>query len=249
MKTKLKSFKRKRKVALTASVIISFMLPILIISYLVILPAFPHFLFSKNVSKNNITIYYNDDFEKNQLLQIITQTNSKLEKSYFYNKKLKSDVFICNNTFLYVFLNPFNFRGFASNQVRWRHIFVANASPEKNISTPNFDQNRKESLTNLLAHEINHGFSKKFNEKKLKEWKEEGYAEYIAYDKNVDLKTEYNDSLNKNYWYIQRKCFVYYLLEIKKVKIDDFLKTDYDLEKLDLEIKLYLSKNKTPKTN
>ena len=92
-----------------------------------------------------------------------------------------------------------------------------------------------------MAHEINHGLSKKFNGKTLSGWKEEGYADYIAYDKQVDLITEYADSLNSNYWYMKRKCYVYYLLEVKEVEINEFINSDYDLQELDLEIKWYLT--------
>lgn len=218
-----------------------FIILALILAYFLILPAVPYFLFKKKMSKNNISIHYNDNLEPDNLLKIIDKTTSKLEKSYFYDKKLKSDVFICNNKLLYIFLNPLNFKGFASNQVRYRNIFVANAHPSKNISTAPFDKNRTEKLTNLLAHEINHGFSKNFNGKMLKDWKEEGYAEYVAYDKKVDLKKEFNDTENKNYWYIKRKCYVYYLLGVKKIKMSDFIKNDYEFEKLNTEILKYLN--------
>ena len=220
--------------------IIGLIIIILTLLYLLVLPIFPHFLFEKKVSKNNIIIHYNNNLDENQLTKIIELTTSKLKKSHFYDKSLKSEIFICNNKALYIFLNPHNFKGFASNQVRYRNVFVANAYPEKNSSTPNFNNNRTEKLTNLLAHEINHGFSKYFNGKTLKDWKEEGYAEYIAYDKKVDLKTEYLDSLNKNYWYIKRKCFVYYLLEVEKVEMGEFIKKDYELKKLNIEIKSLL---------
>ncbi len=220
--------------------VIGLLIIILTLLYLLVLPIFPHFLFEKKVSKSNIIIHYNDNLDENQLLKIIGLTTSKLKRSHFYDKRLKSEIFICNNKALYIFLNPLNFKGFASNQVKYRNVFVANAYPEKNSSTPTFDKNRTEKLTNLLAHEINHGFSKNFNGKILIDWKEEGYAEYIAYDKKVDLKTEYIDSLNKNYWYIKRKCFVYYLLEVEKVEMSEFIKKNYDLEKLNIEIKSQL---------
>lgn len=124
--------------------------------------------------------------------------------------------------------------------MKYRNIFVAYSFPERNISTKTFDKNRAEKLTNLLAHEINHGYSYKANGKMLKNWKEEGYAEYIAYNKTVDLKKEFNDSLNRNYFYMKRKCyvyFVYYLLNIKKIEMDMFINTNYNLKELDLEIK------------
>ncbi|CAA0179576.1 hypothetical protein TMP248_350013 [Tenacibaculum maritimum] len=228
MKIELRISKREK--------IIVFLILILVLAYFFLLPAFPHFLFDKKTEKNNITIHYNDNFNENDLMKIISETTLKLKRSHFYNKDIKSEIFICNNKTLYVFLNPLNFKGFASNQVRYRNIFIANAYPEKNNSTTAFDKNRTEKLTNLLAHEINHGFSKNFNGKTLKDWKEEGYAEYIAYDKKVNLKSEYNDSLNKNYWYIKRKCIVYYLLELKKIEMNEFVKNNYDLKKLNAEI-------------
>ncbi len=211
--------------------------------YIFVLPAYPYFLFDKKVSKNNISIYYNDDFDKNDLIVIIDETFKKLQGSHYYDDEMKSDIFICNNKALYIFLNPFNYKGFASNQVRYKNIFVSNANPKENLSFSTFDKNRKEKLINLLAHEINHGFSKKFNGHTLKEWKEEGYSEYIAYDKNVNLEVEFNDTLNKNYWYIKRKSYVYYLLEIKKMKMTDFIKNDFDLEEINKEIENYLTTN------
>ncbi len=215
---------------------IVFLILILVLVYFFVLPAYPHFLFNKKISKENITIYYNNNFDKNELLKIIDQVTVKLKRSEFYEKSLKSEIFICNNKPLYIFINPLNFKGFASNHVKYRNIFVANANPKKDSATTTFNKNRTEKLSNLLAHEVNHGYSKHFNGKTLEDWKEEGYAEYIAYDKKVDLKTEYIDSLNNNYWYIKRKCIVYYLLELEKVKVNEFIKNDYDLEKLNATI-------------
>ncbi len=224
-------FKTSKKERIIALIIL-----VTIFAYFILLPAYPNFLFQNKLEYKNYTIHFNDNLDKEALLSIIEIADVKLQKSEFYNENIESQIYICNNNLLYVLLNPTNYKGFASNRIRYKNIFIANIDLDNNLAITPFDNTRTEPISNLLAHEITHGLVKYNLGTKMSEWKEEGYADYIAYDRHVNLEEEYKDSLNPNYWYIKRKSMVYYLLNTKKTNFQEFVKTDYDFEKLEFEL-------------
>lgn len=119
-------------------------------------------------------------------------------------------------------------------------------------------------ISSILAHEITHsyelqtlGFIKFIV---CKNWKAEGFAEYVSQSSTLDIKTatdlfvdnkEYNDSVNvspkkyKNIFnYFKSRLRADYLLRHKQIPVDEFWNTKYDEQMLDDEIRKAIIDNK-----
>jgi hypothetical protein len=219
-----------------------------VILYILIILFFPNILFENSIKYNQYTVYFNGNLDEDKIISNMKITDNKLQKSYFYEKHIESDIYFCNSKFLFAFLSPMNHTGFASNLSFNRKISISNVDLSNNSVVNLYNDKRILDLPSLLAHEINHGLVnvklKEFDNPQFSEWKNEGFSEYIAFDKNINLQLEYQDTLNSEYWYIKNKCRVYYLLDIQKIKIVDFINNEYNLDSLDIVIYNYLKTNK-----
>ena len=115
----------------------------------------------------------------------------------------------------------------------------------------------KRTLSGTVAHELTHSYQQEklgfFKYRTAPNWKLEGMADYVANQssaKTADalplfLNGEtYSDTINCDkkiwegvYFYFVSRLRVDYLFTYKKMSEDEFWNTDFDLEKLDSEIR------------
>lgn len=187
--------------------------------------------FFKNKMKTEygITIFYNEEIDTSKFKDILKNTHNKLLKSKFYNASDRS-IFICNNKFLFSFFCPGNVKGLATNLTRKNKIYIAHADIDENLSK-SLHRDYNEDLDKLIAHEVVHSFvyDKKFNHVILP-WKKEGYSEYIAYGKNIDIKDDLEKYLSNNDKYIKYRIVFGYLIMGKKMTPEKIFATELNFE-------------------
>lgn len=145
-------------------------------------------------------------------------------------------------------------------------IIMSPADLENNLQDKMDDRLVQRPLSSSIAHEMTHisdmselGIFNFIHKQLFHNWKLEGHAEYVAESSsfNVDLGKKillYEDPETTNkilqdglmsvtYWYYLCRLRTVYLLDVKKMSIDEFLTTDINENELDSEIKEYITSN------
>lgn len=201
---------------------------------------YPNYLFTNKYNFKHIKVYYNGDLDTVKFNQVLKEANNKLIKSVLYNNKERK-IYICNNKFIYSYLAFSNFRGLAVNYTYRNNIIIAWVDTEKSKSQ-SFFKDYSEDLDKLIAHEIVHSFVKENFPYRIDKWKNEGYSEYVAYDKKVDIKKDFSKYLQTKDIYIKYRIVFYYLIEYKKMTIEEIFKSDLGFEEVYQNIENKLSK-------
>lgn len=186
---------------------------------------------------NNITIHTHQRENLTPLLKNVTQ---KLKRADVINTVSHTDIYFINNSWLFKLLTPFNPNGFASNNTLFNKIYIAHTNLSTNQSFSN-SRAKQEKLDNLIAHELTHSLLREIKPK-LALWKEEGYCEYIAYDRKVDIKTSLNLYMKERDIYTKYRIVVAYLLTKHKNNFNAFIQDTSSLTTTFREIELKVKK-------
>ena len=77
----------------------------------------------------------------------------------------------------------------------------------------------------------------------IKTWKEEGYCEYIAeessfgFEKGLNLFMQEKKVTGNSYDYFKYRLYVQYLIDFKKMSIDEIFEKKFNINKLEAEIR------------
>jgi len=210
-------------------------------SYLFFLPSF---LIGKNIYIfNDITLYTSE---------VLTNEDSiyfyDISKNNFFENKIKSTIYFTKSKFYFIMFAGLRYDALAvTNQIS-NKIFIRPCSiKEKIVYNPN--TKRKRDLQSIILHESTHIFlNKKFGKLSnllTHKWKIEGYCEYVAKESSMPFEEGIEIFLsNKNvndlvYDYFKYKLYVSYLIDVKKIPIDEILTQNIDINNLDIEIKKF----------
>lgn len=207
---------------------------------------------TNKVTVSNFNIYFcgsENTPNPNAIAKVVAKTESLIKKSAIYNPDVKFNIFVPGRNMQCAGL-PLQFKpDVAAQTIAFtNNTFVTHADFDNNRSN-NFRYSRR--LAELLAHEATHVmYEKKFGWFKTRPatwfnqnsntdlglfWKEEGYAEYVAGDLSVRsqinyLNNKYSDGYGRDYaksWIAMK-----YLLDVKKMSLEQILDTDLDLDEV-----------------
>lgn len=219
---------------------------LLALLYLIIL-LFPYPFFQYKYTIDNFQIYSTSFIKNNELIKVIGTVDSLLSNSSIYDSDVNNKLFMCNNKFIYMFFTLWNFKWtFGVNHPFTNNSYLSQTN-FSNDQVKNFISNSR-SLSSVIAHEVMHAYLDKYmgNFKHrlfTKNWKKEGYCEYIATNSSFDIDTGFeliktgkvdNSNTFKDFKY---RLYVTYLLDIKGIKLETLIETEFDIDQLDNEIK------------
>jgi hypothetical protein len=214
----------------------------------------PGFLFKYRTTYRNLILYSNKALT-NSSTNILKDIESRLSKSNVYNSKKNYRIFICNDNNKFEFFSLSNNKqigGFCRPYLS-NNAFIREADIEKDCIFNSYGEavGWPRTLSYCITHEIAHIVA---GEKvgaiaviQLPVWINEGYSEYIAqetFDFNTtlaDFKSGRLEALSfDSHLYDRYHLLISYLLDMKKVNIDDVLANKYKESDVEKELKSFV---------
>ena len=204
-------------------------------------------LFAYEISHDNMTVYSREPLDPN-IHALLDRVEAKLAASAINNPNIKPRIFIVSSYGTYRFLslnvgaNSFA-KGFPV--LPTSNVFVNKSDIATDLVFRDAPTDAQRSLSGVIAHEIAHqlvrarlGYLKNLM---LPTWKQEGYAEYVAggsllnYERGRQ-KWKANPNDDTGYKYFKYYMLVKYLIDVKKLSVDELLTRDFDRQALEREV-------------
>ncbi len=198
----------------------------------------PQLLFKYKVVNENLTLYSDEPIPMNAM-NILEEVQAKLSKSEVYKPEISYKIFVCNemNKFkLFSLSRNKEIGGFCKPYLS-SNVFISKSNIESNriLSSYGYEIQGARTLAYVIAHELTHvilkGKAGTIAALQLPAWINEGYSEYIAqkdfnYDKTLDLLKSgklAEGPVFMAYYYDKYHLLMSYLLDRKKVSIEEIL--------------------------
>jgi hypothetical protein len=213
----------------------------------IFLLSFPQVLFAYEVSHGNFTVYSRAPLDPN-IHRILDGVKARLKASGIDDEKLEPRVFISDSHGLYATLGLYVGRNsFAKGYplLPTANVFVNKSDVAHDLVFRDAPTDRQRSLSGVLAHEVTHLLVRKrlgyVKNLALPAWKQEGYAEYVAGGTLLDRdrgvrKWKDNPNDDTGYRYFKYCMLVKYLIDVKKLSVDDVFTRDFDERSLEREV-------------
>ena len=218
------------------------------ITYIIII-ILPQLLFANNLEYKSFSVYYHsNDISIENLKLVLDKSEELLKNTELYKAEVKQNIFVCSSFNEFSFFALLSRKAFAVNYPITQNIFLSKSSVSKNMISRNDNRNNKRTLSGVITHETTHSLLENklgvIKYKLLPSWKNEGYCDFISNESSFDeiegLKDICNDKENSDipsFKYFKYRMITKYLFEDKKMSIEKFLKNDFDMEKLNVNIK------------
>lgn len=198
---------------------------------------FPYPFFRHQARSNNISVY-SDRSISPQIFPILGDVEQRLHKSPLDDSRLQHRIFICNDTWLFIFFANTGYHAGGVNKA-WlnRYIFLRRAEIQRNrlIGPSGNEVPGDRTLAYFIAHEIVHTLEVhrlgRYGFVRLPAWKREGYADYVARDPGF-VFTEQLPAFQRNAYemdpkrsglYLRYQLFVTYLLDEEQLAPHEML--------------------------
>lgn len=219
----------------------------------------PQFLFKYKTTENNLSLYSDEPLSSNAK-NILNKVQTSLLESQIYDSEKTYKIFICNNINRYKFFSLRNDSGQIGGFCRpylSTNVFITKSNINTNhiFNFYGYEVHEPRNLSCVIAHEITHVISGEkvgaISDLQLPVWINEGYSEYIGqkefnYDKTLEMLRSgmlEEGSEFKSYYYDKYHLLVAYLLDVKKVNIEDFLNGKYKKSDVENELKNNIEKH------
>lgn len=201
---------------------------------------YPDLLFGHSIAYRNFKIYSTREIDST-IYGIVDNANVNLRSSSINDTTITYKIYLCNNNSLYFLFAPKSRKAFANTYSIVHNIFISNCDVRKNEAYKNdATDNRVRQLSELMAHEAAHVLTEKklgvWNYWFLERWKNEGYSEFVGYNRAVDftsakefLKANMNND-RSSVWYQKSYFAVAYLMQIERMKFEDVIAAKYTLD-------------------
>ena len=213
----------------------------------IFLLCFPQALFAYETTHNNFKVYSREPLDP-KIHAILDSVEAKLSASSINDKGLKTRIFISNSHGLYKVLslwvggNSFA-KGFGA--LPTNNVFVNKSDVARDLVFRDAKEYRERSLSGVITHEVAHFLVRKkfghFRNLMLPSWKQEGYSEYVAGGSLLDQETgvrkwKQNPADDSGYRYFKYYMLVKYLIDVKKLSVEDVFTRDFDVRSLEREV-------------
>lgn len=223
-----------------------YLLASLTLAYIGVL-SFPQMLFACEVSHNNFRVYSREPLDPT-IHAVLDRAEAKLSASGINDHRLQPRIFISDSHRLYALLGLYvGHDSFAKSYalLPTNNVFVNKADVTQDLVFRDAPSDRARSLSGVLAHEVTHllvrerfGYLKNLA---MPAWKREGYAEYVAGGTLLDQETgmrrwKEHPADATGYRYFRYYMLVKYLIDVKKLSVDDVFTQDFDVQSLEREV-------------
>ena len=213
----------------------------------ILLLSFPQALFAYETTHNNFQVYSREPIDS-KIHAILDSVEARLSASSINDKGLKTRIFISNSHGLYKLISLYvggdSFaKGFAA--LPTNNVFVNKPDVSRDLVFRDAQEYRERSLSGVITHEVAHLLvRKKFGHLRnlmLPAWKREGYGEYVAGGSLLDQETgvrkwKENPADDTGYRYFKYYMLVKYLIDVKKLSVEDMFTRDFDVQVLEREV-------------
>src|SRR5262245_42606956 len=221
------------------------------LAYLLLL-RFPQVLFAYEVSHGNFQVYSREPLDPN-IHRILDNAEARLSASGIHEDGLKPRIFISDSHGLYAFFGLYVGRNsFAKSYplLPTGNVFINKSDVAHDLVFRDARADNNRSLSAVIAHEVTHLLVREkfgyFKNLVLPTWKQEGYAEYVAggtlldHEKGVQ-KWKENPADDTGYRYFKYYMIVKYLIDEKRLTVEDLFTRDFDERSLEREVLSSLS--------
>ncbi len=218
------------------------------LTYILII-IFPQFIFANKLEYKNFSVYYHsNEISPENIKSVLDESQKLLMITELFNTDIHQDVFICNSHNEFTFFALFSRKAFAVNYPLTQNIFLSKSSFSDNSIFRNAKENNKRSLSGVIAHETTHSLLENklgtLKYKLLPIWKVEGYCDFVANESSYNEQKGFRDLCNDNehsdnssFEYFKYRIATQYLLSKKKMSIEKFLNTDFNLNDINENLK------------
>ena len=176
---------------------------------------YPYPFFRHQARSKNIAVY-SDRSISPAILPILGDVEQRLHRSPFDDARLQHRIFICNDTWLFIFFANTDYRAGGVNKA-WlnQDIFLRRAEIQRNrlIGPSGNEVPGDRTLAYFIAHEIVHTLEVhrlgRYGYVRLPTWKREGYADYVARDPGFVFTQQLSAYQNNAYEMDPRRSGLY----------------------------------------
>jgi hypothetical protein len=197
----------------------------------------PQPLFAHQLQRGNIVLYARQPLPP-EATPILDDALGRIRLSPLYDASRTHHVFLCDSSELYGFFARWNYRSGAVTDV-WLggNAFIRPANVERGrvIGRSGVEKGGERTLSYYIAHEVTHAMTAdhtgRFGFRKLAAFQQEGYADYVAFARPVDVVGGRADMLAgtaemepaRSGHYDRYRLLVGYLLQERKMAVDELL--------------------------
>ena len=218
------------------------------LTYAVII-IFPSFLFANNLEYKSFNVHYHSsEINIEKLKLVLDKSQNLLNNTELYKAGINQDIFFCSSYNEFTFFALMSRKAFGINNPISQNIFLSKSSISENYILRNGEENNKNSLSGVIAHETVHSLLRNelgiLKYKLLPSWKNEGYCDFIAkessFNEQKGLTNICNDEVNSesaSFKYFKYRKITQYLFEDRKITLEKFLNDDFELEEINKDLK------------
>lgn len=210
----------------------------------------PRPLFAYTAARANVTLHARTPFpaETGPLLDDIVR---RIARSPLYDATREQHVFLCDSQALYALFALRQYRsGGVTQMLLGRNAFIRPSSVERNVvfGPSGVPKQAERTLVYFIAHELTHAMTADriggLAAARLAAFQREGYADYVAYARPLDLRTGRDAilrdapemSVERSGLYRRYELLTAYLLERRRMTVDELLARPLRKEEVQAEL-------------
>jgi hypothetical protein len=213
---------------------------------------YPQPLFAHSLQRANLVLHARQPLPP-EATAILDDALRRIRSSPLYDSARTHHVFLCDSSGLYDFFASFNYRsGAVTHTWAGGNAFIRPADVKRGrvIGRSGAEKGGERTLAYYIAHEVTHAMTTdrigRLAFYRLVPFQSEGYADYVAFARPVDLAQGRADLLagtadmnpRRSGHYDRYRLLVGYLVQKRKMSVDDLLTRHIDRAALEAELKV-----------
>jgi len=210
----------------------------------------PQPLFAHSLQRGNVVLYARAPLPP-EAVPILDDAVRRISRSPLYDPARTHHVFLCDTPTLYGFFTLWKQRsGGVTDTWAWGNAFIrpTNIAHNAVIGASGVEKAAPRTLAYYLAHEVSHAMTADHTGRvafrSLAAFQKEGYADYVGFAEPVDLAKGRADFIagtadmdpQKSGHYDRYRLLVGYLLQERRMSVDDLLAKRLDQSQIEREL-------------